>query len=768
MEPQKPSKLVRKEIVENVKNAVEIKEEVEQQASSGNSAILDRLQSVEMTTNDSDTAKKSNESADTDHCVAGLSEIELDSTISKLLLKIQLSSTLHSLSSISNLTLEGSMDNSAINSRSTIDVPGQTKSKISPNGLINDLNSKLVIVMVGLPARGKSYLTKKITRYLNWLQYSTKCFNVGNTRRLSKENNGPAPKPFEMAGDATAYHDASFFDPKDKSSLEIREQWAMDTLDQLITYLTQEGGTVGIFDATNTTKLRRRHIIEAIRAKTPQHPNLKILFLESICTNNVIIERNMKLKLSGPDYKDKDQEVALKDFRTRLQNYERAYETIDEEEEQYYDNIDENLQYIKIINAGKKITSYNISGFLSSQVIFFMLNFNLSERQIWITRHGETYDNVSGRIGSTRSGSKLTSLGEKYSKALAKFMNFKKKEFRLRQLKKHYFSEHYLEHEEPEVKKVVPELHFSVWTSMLRQTVQTSEYFNENDFYMKQLKMLNELSHGKVNGMTLDKFAAKYPNDFRHYQNVYYNEESSRKKLLYRFPGGESYLDVINRLRPLIVELERLEDHVLLITHKVIARVLLAYFMNLDKDYITELDVPLHSVYVLEPKPYGVDWNMYQYEEETNWFYPVDKDKILRRKKKRKAIPTELVDLYSSSLGKKKKEPSFYLDSPPEPSTPRRETARVNFSDVNDVIFANDSDETEEDYERDNEHWYYQLDNDKAEVSDDATSEEEEDREPVGPRLTKFMSGSSTSTTPKTLSVSNSDVNLKVLHIDEK
>ena len=35
-------------------------------------------------------------------------------------------------------------------------------------------NSPTVIVMVGLPARGKTYISKKLTRYLNWIGVPTK------------------------------------------------------------------------------------------------------------------------------------------------------------------------------------------------------------------------------------------------------------------------------------------------------------------------------------------------------------------------------------------------------------------------------------------------------------------------------------------------------------------------------------------------------------------------------------------------------------------
>lgn len=35
-------------------------------------------------------------------------------------------------------------------------------------------NSPTMIVMIGLPARGKTYMSKKLTRYLNWIGVPTK------------------------------------------------------------------------------------------------------------------------------------------------------------------------------------------------------------------------------------------------------------------------------------------------------------------------------------------------------------------------------------------------------------------------------------------------------------------------------------------------------------------------------------------------------------------------------------------------------------------
>src|SRR5688572_11501741 len=50
------------------------------------------------------------------------------------------------------------------------------------DGLLTS-QKKLVLVMVGLPARGKSFVVHKATRYIEWLGFPTKMFNVGNYRR---------------------------------------------------------------------------------------------------------------------------------------------------------------------------------------------------------------------------------------------------------------------------------------------------------------------------------------------------------------------------------------------------------------------------------------------------------------------------------------------------------------------------------------------------------------------------------------------------------
>lgn len=91
-----------------------------------------------------------------------------------------------------------------------------------------------------------------------------------------------------------------------------------------------------------------------------------------------------------------------------------------------------------------------------------------------------------------------------------------------------------------------------------------------------------------------EEIKAKYPEEY-----------SARRedKLAFRYPGpgGESYMDVIHRMKELIVEVERMVDHVILVGHRVVARVLLAYFMGLNRNDVAHVDIPLGRLYVLEP-----------------------------------------------------------------------------------------------------------------------------------------------------------------------
>ena len=300
----------------------------------------------------------------------------------------------------------------------------------------------------------------------------------------------------------------------------------------------------------------------------------------------------MRLKLSGPDYKDQDPITALADFKRRVAIYERNYVPLGEFEEK------NNMQYVQMIDVGRKIVSHQIKGFLAAQTVYYLVNFNLAARQIWITRHGESLDNVNGKIGGN---SPLSENGRRYAKALARFIDHERLEWTIRQRDK-AASTHFpplpgdTTPPNPECSKSdnAPEKNFCVWTSMLERSIQTAQDFDEEEYDIKQMRMLDELNAGDMEGMTYEGIRSQHTDEY---------ELRRSDKLHYRYPGagGEGYLDIINRLRAVIVEVERMTDHVLLVGHRSVARVLLAYFMGLQRDDVADLDVPLGALYMLEP-----------------------------------------------------------------------------------------------------------------------------------------------------------------------
>lgn len=157
-----------------------------------------------------------------------------------------------------------------------------------------DSSEKLVIVMVGLPARGKSYITKKLCRYMNWLQRDTKIFNVGDRRRKFAGRplaSAAADRCSDSVGAPPAIlenidHGASFFDPENSQASRMREQVAMETLGELLDFLLEKGGAVAIFDATNSTVERRSLIVNTVKKRAGS--TLQVLFLESLCFDEVV------------------------------------------------------------------------------------------------------------------------------------------------------------------------------------------------------------------------------------------------------------------------------------------------------------------------------------------------------------------------------------------------------------------------------------------------------------------------------------------------
>lgn len=269
-----------------------------------------------------------------------------------------------------------------------------------------------------------------------------------------------------------------------------------------------------------------------------------------------------------------------------------------------------------MIDVGKKVIHFQLKGFLTGGISSYLTTFNLHPRQIWITRHGKSEDNTRGKLGGN---SDITQEGRAYGTVLYNFITTKRKEFAVQQKEKTLKSSF-----PPLPGENTPpypgnlgteeERNFCVWTSMLKRSIQTAEDFDADDDYdVKNWEMLNELNAGDFEGLTYHEIETRHPAEYA---------KRAHDKLHYVYPGvgGEGYLQVISRLRDMVREIERITDDVLIIGHRSISRVLMAYFMNLDQSSITNLDVPLGMLYAIEPKPYGIEFHAYKYNEQAQWF----------------------------------------------------------------------------------------------------------------------------------------------------
>ncbi|KAJ8980003.1 hypothetical protein NQ317_016666 [Molorchus minor] len=346
----------------------------------------------------------------------------------------------------------------------------------------------------------------------------------------------------------SAYKNHEFFRPDNAEAMAIRAQCAIEALKDVCQWL-ENGGEVAVFDATNSTLERRKVIQEYVVNKM----GFKLFFVESVCDDPTIIEQNiMEVKVSSPDYVNMNKDTALNDFLKRIQHYQEKYNPLDEDTEK-------EVSFMKIYNTGQKVVVHKHEGHVQARIVYYLMNIHITPRTIYLTRHGESEQNLEGRIGGD---SGLSPRGKQYANALAAYIEEQK----------------------------IPGLR--IWTSWLKRTIQTVAGLNVPQ---ERWKALNEIDAGLCEEMTYEEIKEKYPDEFA---------SRDQNKFAYRYPRGESYEDLVARLEPVIMELER-QGNVLVVSHQAVIRCLLAYFLDKSADDLPYLKVPLHTIIKLTPVAYG-------------------------------------------------------------------------------------------------------------------------------------------------------------------
>ncbi|KAJ1877969.1 Fructose-2,6-bisphosphatase, partial [Coemansia sp. RSA 486] len=401
------------------------------------------------------------------------------------------------------------------------------------------------------------------SRYLAWMGVNCRVFNVGEYRR-------------KLVG---AQLDHSFFDPHNKVAIDQRLKCAVMALGDMFRWFEDVHNGVAIYDATNSTRARRKMIYDEC-----QKHDIEVMFCESWCDDNDLIDMNIReVKRTSPDYKGvQDIGRVMDDFHSRIDHYSEVYEPLGGDgtrplakrsyvlppADPSLDEYDEKMvSYVRKINVGAKMVINRITSYLESRIIYFMMNIHIATRSVFFSRHGESMYNLDQRLGGDPC---LSPNGRKYAEALPGLIS-----------------------------KLMGDQPLTIWTSTLQRTGETAAGL---PYKKMQWKALDELDAGLCDGLTYEDVEREYPEEYA---------MRDENKFEFRYRGGESYRDVVLRLEPVIMELER-QQNIMIISHQAVLRCIYAYFLDIGPEELPYLKIPLHTVMKLTWTAYGCDIQMYK------------------------------------------------------------------------------------------------------------------------------------------------------------
>lgn len=172
------------------------------------------------------------------------------------------------------------------------------------------IQSKTVVLLVGLPGSGKSTICHQLSEFLKAQGYSSLIYNAGNIRRAM----------------SSGFSDAEFFNPNNVEAAHKRETYATMCMDNMLEDLKENRVNVGFLDATNSTKARRRLMLELIQNAEFEIPN--VFVLDVSCTEGRLVNYNITSKAFNQDYKGKDIATSISDFKRRSEHYFRVFEPL--------------------------------------------------------------------------------------------------------------------------------------------------------------------------------------------------------------------------------------------------------------------------------------------------------------------------------------------------------------------------------------------------------------------------------------------------------
>ena len=230
-----------------------------------------------------------------------------------------------------------------------------------------------------------------------------------------------------------------------------------------------------------------------------------------------------------------------------------------------------------MINAGERLSVNNCTfGYLSHRIVFYLLNLHIKSRQTYFARAG-----TSSEEDSYKSDAPLGEQGQDYAKKMGDALLKHREEVRANLVKSGGSR--------------APLKPLTIWTSTRQRTVATASYLQKLGYKARQRSQMSQLNPGVCEKMSERAIRREYPDEVEKHEADPYH---------HRYPRAESYHDLAVRMEPIILELEREQNDLLIIAHESVLRVLYGYLMACNAADIPSLHFPRNEIVeVCRPRP---------------------------------------------------------------------------------------------------------------------------------------------------------------------
>lgn len=247
---------------------------------------------------------------------------------------------------------------------------------------------KVCLVLVGLPARGKSTLALRLRDGLEAEGVRTRIFNNGVLRRIHY-------------GEASS--EPWFYDPTNAEGATARNDLSRMNMRAARQFL-DEGGHVAILDATNASRERRDMLEEELS-------NVSVLYIECVNEDKDLLAASIQRKVRLPEFARMSRDEAIRHFQQRIDYYASIYTPLGRE-----------ANFVRLDTLNNSILQEQLTFVVPYYVRIRDIMVSDWINNLYLVRHGETYYNQENRIGGD---SPLTEKGLGQAHALADYFRDK-------------------------------------------------------------------------------------------------------------------------------------------------------------------------------------------------------------------------------------------------------------------------------------------------------------------------------------------------------